>query len=501
MLIQNRKILLLKNLAVLAQQLVSVFIVLAVFCHFVDEEQRKRLDAQFEKFLLFFKVRKDRFMDLHPAHIIFGNVTGNIAFADGIAVRKGHNARDRVDFRHYEALVLLHFPGDVIEIIAHIQRMELSLRAVLVADLQLHFCPWRILRGDDDAFQIQILVRTTQIFDLKAFDFDFLDQPLIISVQRIQNVDQIVLLGVGSRVIQCEKRIELFQGFLRGRVLFAHLLRFVQNQDRTVGGNHINRAAGAELVPLGVNNSRSGITLAAFHVLVLVHGCRKRLRVDDHDIDAGIAGKGIQLIQVAAVVDKEPCLFAVALHKVIGSDLKGLLYPLTDGDTRYNNDKFAPAIPLVQLEHGLDVNIGLACAGFHLNIQRTPAQRGNQLFRLMNIAFCLQCTNILHQICICQLQSFILEARIVDQILQLHLCCIVPIGNKAQLLRLCRQASHIPQVRHACIVGLALKDPCHRIHSIRLVLLNLKTKLHLCGLPPAPASGTGQNRFHTGDPE
>ena len=417
MLIQNRKILLLKNLAVLAQQLVSVFIVLAVFCHFVDEEQRKCLDAQFEKFLLFFKVRKDCFMNLYPAHIVFGNVAGNITFADGVSVRKGHNARDRVDFRHHEALVLLHFPGFIIEILAHIQHMELSLRAVLVADLHLHFCPWRILRGDDDAFQIQILVRTTQIFDLKAFDFDFLDQPLIVSVQRIQNVDQIMLLGVGSRVIQCEKWIELFQGFLSGGVLFAHLLRFVQNQDRTVGCDDVNRAAGTELVPLGVDNTRRSISLAAFHVLVLVHGCRKRLRVDDHDIDAGIAGKGIQLIQVAAVVDKEPCLFAVALHKVIGSDLKGLLYAFTDGDTRHNNDKFAPTIPLVQLEHGLDVNIGFACAGFHLNIQRTPAQRGNQLFRLMDVCFCLQCADVLKQLLLGQLECFVLKTGIVDQIL------------------------------------------------------------------------------------
>ena len=440
-------------------------------------------------------------MNLYPAHIVFGNVAGNIAFADGVSVRKGHNARDRVDFRHHEALVLLHFPGFIIEIIAHIQHMELSLRTVLVADFQLHFCPRRILRGDDDAFQIQILVRTTQIFDLKAFDFDFLDQSLIVSVQRIQNVNQIMLLGVGSRVIQCEKWIELFQGFLGGGVLFAHLLRLIQNQDRAVGGNHINRAAGAELIPLGVDNSCSGITLAAFHVLVLVHGCRKRLRVDDHDIDAGIAGKGIQLIQVAAVVDKEPCLFAVALHKVIGSDLKGLLYAFTDGDTRHNNDKFAPTIPLVQLEHGLDVNIGLACAGFHLDIQRASSQRCYQLVRLMDVCFCLQCADVLKQLLIGQLECFVLKAGIVDQIQQLHLCCIVPTGNKAQLLRLCGQTSHIPQVRHTCIIGLTLKDPCHRIHSIRLVLLNLKTKLHLCGLPPAPASGTGQNRFHTGDPE
>ena len=414
MLIQNRKILLLKNLAVLAQQLVSVFIVLAVFCHFVNEKQGKRLDAQFEKFLLFFKVRKDRFMDLHPAHIIFGNVTGNITFADGIAVRKSHNTRDRVDFRHHEALVLLHFPGFIIEIIAHIQHMELSLRAVLVADLQLHFCPWRILRGDDDAFQIQILVRTTQIFDLKTFDFDFLDQSLIVRVQRIQNVNQIMLLGVGSRVIQCEKWIELFQGFLGGGVLFAHLLRLIQNQDRTVGCDDVNRAAGTELVPLGVDNTRRSISLAAFHVLVLVHGGGKRLCVDDHNIDPGVAGERIQLIQVAAVVDKKPCFFTVALHKVIGGDLKGFFHAFTDGDTRHNNDKFAPSIPFVQLKHGLDVNVCLSRSGFHLNIQRTPAQRCYQLVRLMDVYFCLQCADVLKQLLVGQLECFVLKAGIVD---------------------------------------------------------------------------------------
>lgn len=73
MLIQNRKILLLKNFAVLAQQLVSFFIVLAVFCHFVNEKQGKRLDAQFEKFLLFFKVRRI-VSESVPGAIVFGNV-------------------------------------------------------------------------------------------------------------------------------------------------------------------------------------------------------------------------------------------------------------------------------------------------------------------------------------------------------------------------------------------------------------------------------------------
>ena len=353
-------------------------------------------------------------MNLYPAHIVFGNVTGHIAFADGVSVRKGHNARDRVDFRHYEALVLLHFPGFIIEIIAHIQHMELSLRAVLVADLHLHFCPRRIFQGDDNAFQIQILVRTTKIFYLKAFDFDLFDQPLVVSVQRIQNVDQIVLLGMGSRVVQREKRIELFQGFLGSGVLFAHLLRLIQNQDRTVGCDDVNRAAGAELIPLGVDNTRRSISLAAFHVLVLVHGGGKRLRVDDHNIDPGVAGERIQLIQVAAVVDKKPCFFAVALHKVIGGDLKGFFHAFTDGDTRHNNDKFAPSIPFVQLKHGLDINVCLSRSGFHLDIQRASSQRCYQLVRLMDVCFCLQCADVLKQLLIGQLECFVLKAGIVD---------------------------------------------------------------------------------------
>ena len=64
---------------------------------------------------------------------------------------------------------------------------------------------------------------------------------------------------------------------------------------------------------------------------------------------------------------------------MIGSDLKRLLYTFTDGNARNNNDEFAPTIPLVQLKHSFDVNIGLASTGLHLNIKRTSAKRGNQL--------------------------------------------------------------------------------------------------------------------------
>jgi len=55
------------------------------------------------------------------------------------------------------------------------------------------------------------------------------------------------------------------------------------------------------------------------------------------------------------------------LHEVVYGHFKGFFHALADGDRRYNNNEFAPAVPLVQLEHGLDVDIGFACAVFHLD--------------------------------------------------------------------------------------------------------------------------------------
>ena len=131
---------------------------------------------------------------------------------------------------------------------------------------------------------------------------------------------------------------------------------------------------------------------------------------------------------------------------MISGDLEGLLYTLTDSNARHNNDKFAPSIPLVQFEHGFDVDIGLTGSCLHFNIKRTSAKRRYQLIRLMNVAFRLQCTDILYQIRIGQLQGFIFEAGIVDKILQFQLCCILVYRNKAQLLRRCGQAAHITQI-------------------------------------------------------
>ena len=48
---------------------------------------------------------------------------------------------------------------------------------------------------------------------------------------------------------------------------------------------------------------------------------------------------------------------------------KRLLHALADGDARHDDDELAPAVALVQLEDRLDVAVGLAGAGLHLDVE------------------------------------------------------------------------------------------------------------------------------------
>ena len=152
---------------------------------------------------------------------------------------------------------------------------------------------------------------------------------------------------MGGRVVQRKQRIKLFQCFLRDGIFLAHFLRFIQNQDWPVGGDNIDRASGAEFVTLGIDYTRSSIALAAFHIFLLVHGSSKRLGIDNHHIDAGIAGESVQLIQVVAVVNEEPGFLAIMLHKVIGHNLKGLFDALAYSYAWHDHDKLAPAVQSV----------------------------------------------------------------------------------------------------------------------------------------------------------
>ena len=160
-----------------------------------------------------------------------------------------------------------------------------------------------------------------------------------------------MLNRMGCRIVQAEQGIKFFKCTLCFNP--THLLRLIQNYNRAICLNHINGTAGTKSINFIINAS----SICASGV--------KCLNVDNHYIDTGAGRKIVQLVQIGAVVNKETGFLPIMLHKI-------LFDTLTDGDRRNNYNEFAPAVFLIQLEHGLDIHIGFTRTGFHLNIQTTP---------------------------------------------------------------------------------------------------------------------------------
>ena len=108
----------------------------------------------------------------------------------------------------------------------------------------------------------------------------------------------------------------------------------------------------------------------------------------------------------------------IELHEVIRSDFERLLHALTNGDGRHDNDEFAPAIALVQLEHGLDVDIRLARSGFHFHVQRAAAQLPHQMIGQANIVLRLNGADVLKQFVRIQSDIFVFIAGIIEDIVE-----------------------------------------------------------------------------------
>ena len=414
-------------------------------------------------------MRQNRFTNLNAAHILFGNIAHHIAGLDNLTVGKGYGAAQRVNFGNGIALVLLHFLRNVVEVIANAKDTVFTVDGLVVGNFQLNFCHRRFFAGKYDLLQIQIAVRSAEVLDLKALDLDFLDQPFVEGIQRIQHIHQIVPFGVGGRIVEREQRVEIFQRLLR--YIAAHFLRLVQDDDRAVCLDDINRAAGTELIALRVNDAR------LFTASVFFQRGGKRLCVDDHHIDAGVGRKVVKLVQVGAVINEETRLLAVIFHKMVGGDFKGFFHALTDRNRGNDHNKLAPAVFLVQLEHGFDVDIGFAGAGFHLNVQAATPHVVYQLRGELDIVLALQGVDVLQKLIIRKRHSLVFITGIVQQIFQFHLFRVIGECQKTQLLRLLVQGAGIADIRHAAAVRLPRKDIHYGVNGIGLVLLYFEIKL------------------------
>ena len=267
-----------------------------------------------------------------------------------------------------------------------------------------------------------------------------------------------MLLLVGRRVVDREKGIETCDAFLCG--ITAHLLRLVKDNDWPVLGNDVDRLAASEVITLSIDN-KAGLVLCP-----LLHVTGKGLGVDDHHLEAAFAREAVKELQVLAAVDKKAGFLAILLHEVVLHGLKALVDALADRDAGDDNDKLGPAVALVELKHGLDVDIGLSGASLHLDIELHPAELVHQLIALRDIAVMLDFSDISEEI---------------------HAGCYRLIGKALSSKGKLIFVSKVADIREPVMERLSLEDIHHGVNRVGLVLLYLECEFH----PVSPLSPEG----------
>ena len=195
---------------------------------------------------------------------------------------------------------------------------------------------------------------------------------------------------MGSGIAQGQQWVKFLQPF--PGLLALHRLRFINNQNRVGFSDNVNGPAGTELVQLHVNPAG-----------ILTFGI-ECLGIDNHYVDGAIRRKAVNLRQLSGVVDEESYFLPVLLGKMLLGHLKGFIHALPDGHAGNDNNKLAPAVVLVQLEHGLDVGVGLAHTGLHLNGEIVAVGPSLQLVRRLDLVGALDFVQLLQNPLVGQLR-------------------------------------------------------------------------------------------------
>ena len=251
------------------------------------------------------RCRADDFADLDAPLGFLGHVVvGKLTCDDDVTVAQLDHVAVGVDVGDEQALVSLDAAGDVVQVGADVEALDLPLDRTALC-LHLHLDPSARLGalGDLDRVEIQVGRRPGEALHGDAADGDLLDQFLVVSIECVEAVDLGVLDLVGSRVTQHHEGVELgqrVQGFVG-----ANLLRLVDDDDRPVRLDNVDGLAGLEVVQDVIDTP-----------LVLA-GRVERLDVDDHHLHPGVRAEPLQLVELRRVVDERSGLGAVCLLKVL----------------------------------------------------------------------------------------------------------------------------------------------------------------------------------------
>ena len=280
---------------------------------------------------------------------------------------------------------------------------------------------------------------------------------------------------MGSRIVQAEQRIKLFKALLCSGA--SHFLRFVQNDNRMICLDNINRFSAAEFIQFRADTT--GILAADIECL----------NIDNHHINVCTLAEVVNLCQILGIVYKETSLLAVIFHEVFLHGIKALANALTDSNARHNHDELVPAVLLVEFEHGLYIHIGLAGAGFHLHVKRAGAHSaGGDGVRQLDIVPCLHLSDILKQLGIIQRNTSIGKAH-VKFFIEEHIVCNVTLDL------------HIPAIDEMVVKRLSCKNADNTLHSLGLVRLYGKFEFHVTHRHPPPVSQNPPTSAHASVPQ
>ena len=78
--------------------------------------------------------------------------------------------------------------------------------------------------------------------------------------------------------------------------------------------------------------------------------------------------------------------------------IEALVHAFTNSDGRNNYDELVPAVALVELEHGLDVDVGLSGTCLHLDVKAEFAKVADEFGGLLDILRILNLLDVVQQL-------------------------------------------------------------------------------------------------------
>ena len=194
-----------------------------------------------------------------------------------------------------------------------------------------------------------------RVLNGEAVHLDALDELLVEAVDGVELVELVLHAHGRRRIAQGAERMEASHG-LQLFVRADRRLRLVDDDDGIRLAQKLDGTRPAKLLVV--------VAIDEVHFLL------KSVDDDDHDLDVRIHGEVANLLDMVAVIDEIIVRhIVVKLTKMLLRDVERLLHTLFDGVARHDDGELREAVPLVQFQQGAQIDVRLARARLHLDVE------------------------------------------------------------------------------------------------------------------------------------